>query len=70
MPEAPAAGRTSRTFLTAEWRYLVLLNYDIEARVLEPLVPAGTTLDLWRGRALVSVVGFRFLGSSARACSA
>jgi uncharacterized protein YqjF (DUF2071 family) len=54
-----------RAFLTAEWRYLVMLNYvvddtDVE-RVLAPLVPAGTELDRWDGRALVSVVGFRFL---------
>lgn len=48
-------------FLTAEWRYLVMLNYEVEPHVLTPLVPAGTSLDLWQGRALVSVVGFRFL---------
>ena len=55
-----------RPFLTAEWRYLVMLNYEIDARVLEPRVPAGTVLDLWQGRALVSVVGFRFLGTRVR----
>lgn len=52
---------TRRAFLTAEWRYLVLLNYEIAPEILRPLVPAGTVLDLWEGRALVSVVGFRFL---------
>jgi uncharacterized protein len=52
---------TRRAFLTADWRYLVMLNYCIEPEVLHPLVPAGTTLDLWEERALVSVVGFRFL---------
>jgi uncharacterized protein YqjF (DUF2071 family) len=36
-------------------------SYDVDADALAPLVPAGTALDLWRGRALVSVVGFRFL---------
>jgi uncharacterized protein len=50
-----------RAFLTAEWRYLVILNYEVPPAVLAPLVPAGTTLDLWRGRALASIVGFRFL---------
>src|SRR5947207_15642078 len=50
-------------FLTAQWRHLVMLNYEVDADVLTPLVPAGTTLDLWQGRALVSVVGFRFLGT-------
>src|SRR5688572_22928209 len=29
--------------------------------MLAALVPHGTALDLWRGRCLVSVVGFRFL---------
>jgi uncharacterized protein YqjF (DUF2071 family) len=50
-----------RPFLTADWRHLLMLNFDVEASVLEPLVPAGTILDLWHGRALISVVGFRFL---------
>lgn len=48
-------------FLTAEWRDLVMLNYEVDPGVLLPLVPAGTDLDLWQGRALASVVGFRFL---------
>jgi len=38
-----------------------MLNFEVEPGVLAPLVPAGTALDLWQGRALVSVVGFRFL---------
>jgi len=50
-----------RPFLTAQWRHLVMLSYDADPSVLAPLVPAGTALDLWHGRALVSVVGFRFL---------
>ncbi len=58
-PRGPASGR--RPFLRAEWRYLAMLNYEVPPEVLRPLVPAGTALDLWRGRALVSVVGFRFL---------
>ena len=50
---------TSR-FLTAEWRDLVMLNYEVDPGILAGLVPAGTELDLWQGRALVSVVGFHF----------
>lgn len=38
-----------------------MLNYDVDAAALEPLVPRGTELDHWNGRALASVVGFRFL---------
>lgn len=61
-PVEPAERTTPRrAFLTAEWRYLVMLNYEVAPSVLRPLVPAGATLDLWQGRALASVVGFRFL---------
>ncbi|HYU36241.1 MAG TPA: DUF2071 domain-containing protein [Thermoanaerobaculia bacterium] len=49
------------TFLTAEWRDLVMLNYEVPPRVLASLVPAGTELDVWQGRTLASLVGFRFL---------
>ncbi|HET8625550.1 MAG TPA: DUF2071 domain-containing protein [Gemmatimonadales bacterium] len=47
--------------LTAEWRCLALVQYAVDRPRLEPLVPRGTELDLWEGRALVSVVGLRFL---------
>ena len=49
------------TFLTARWESLVLLNYVCPRRLLEPLVPAGTELDVWEGRMLVSLVGFLFV---------
>lgn len=52
---------SSRSFLTGEWRWLVMLNYAVAPQILLPLVPAGTRLDLWQGQALLSVVGFRFL---------
>jgi len=48
-------------FLTAEWRQLLIFNFDVDPDLLLPLVPRGTELDLWRGRAYVSLVGFRFL---------
>jgi len=50
-----------RPFLTARWRYLAMLNYEVPPEILLPLVPAGTELDAWRGRTFVSVVGFLFL---------
>jgi hypothetical protein len=50
-----------RVFLTAEWRYLAMLNYEVDPGLLLPLVPAGTELDRWNGRVFVSLVGFRFL---------
>lgn len=48
-------------FLTAEWRHLAMLNYEVDPEVLFPLVPTGTELDIWEGRTYVSVVGFLFL---------
>ncbi|MEP7066246.1 MAG: DUF2071 domain-containing protein [Gemmatimonadota bacterium] len=50
-----------RAFLTAEWRYLVMRNYDVDPAVLHALVPRHTVLDLFNGRAIASIVGFRFL---------
>ncbi|HUR29698.1 MAG TPA: DUF2071 domain-containing protein [Planctomycetota bacterium] len=49
-----------KPLLTAEWRELALLNYEIAPALLAPRVPAGTELDSWRGRTLVSIVGFLF----------
>jgi uncharacterized protein YqjF (DUF2071 family) len=46
---------------TAQWRHLVLLSYGIAPALLQPRVPCGCELDLWQGRALVSLVGLRFL---------
>ncbi len=48
-------------FLTAEWRWLLMLNYEVDPALLAPLVPAGTELDAWGGKTVVSMVGFRFL---------
>jgi uncharacterized protein YqjF (DUF2071 family) len=48
-------------FLTAEWRFLAMLNYRIDPAILAPFVPAGTELDSWRGTTFVSMVGFLFL---------
>jgi uncharacterized protein len=50
-----------RPFLTAEWRYLAMLNFEAPPSLLRPLVPRGTELDTFNGTSLVSVVGFRFL---------
>lgn len=58
MPESQCR---QRSFLTARWQYLAMLNYEVPRDVLEPLVPRGTELDLWQGRCFVSLVGFLFL---------
>jgi len=50
-----------KIFLTAEWRQLAMLNYEIAPAFLKPWLPAGTELDLLNGKTLLSVVGFRFI---------
>jgi uncharacterized protein YqjF (DUF2071 family) len=57
-------GLTQRSpFLTAAWRHLVMLNFEVDPTVLRPLVPAGTEVDDWQERTFVSLVGFRFLNT-------
>jgi len=56
--------RRRRAFLRAEWRFLVVLNYEVDPAILHVLVPKHTVLDLWNGRAIVSIVGFRFVRTS------
>jgi uncharacterized protein len=50
-----------KTFLTAEWKHLAMLNYEIESSVLDSFVPKGTELDSWNGKTFISIVGFLFL---------
>lgn len=52
---------STRSFLTARWEWLIMLNYAIDPAVLAGRVPAGTELDSWNGQCLVSMVGFLFL---------
>jgi uncharacterized protein YqjF (DUF2071 family) len=51
---------SKRVFLSAEWRDLVMLNYEVEASLLTPFVPPGTAVDSFEGRTYISLVGFRF----------
>jgi uncharacterized protein YqjF (DUF2071 family) len=51
----------SGVFLSAEWRDLVMLNYEVDPALLRALVPRGVELDRFKGKTFVSLVGFRFL---------
>ena len=50
-----------KPFLTANWRYLAIVNFAVDPAILVPLVPAGTELDFENGETFVSLVGFLFL---------
>lgn len=52
------------TFLKAEWRKLIMANYQVETRLLAPYLPFNTELDLWNDTCYVSLVGFMFLNTS------
>ncbi len=54
------ASVADRRFLTAEWRHLVMVNYEIDPIVLLPYLPAGTQIDSWGDTTWVSIVAFQF----------
>ena len=56
-------------FLSAEWRKLVLANYEVKAEVLAPYLPFGTELDYWQNKCYVSLVGFMFLNTKVKGIS-
>lgn len=45
------------------WQNLIMANYPVDQEILKPYVPPGTELDLWQGKAYVSMVGFMFLNT-------
>ena len=48
-------------FLSAEWRNLIMANFQVEPSVLGKYLPANTEIDFWDGRCYISLVGFMFL---------
>lgn len=55
------------TFLTAGWRHIAMLNYEVDPVVLHPYLSHGMEVDFFQGRTFISLVGFlfqdiRFLG--------
>lgn len=50
-------------FLKAEWRKLIMINYEVDQEMILPYLPAHTLPDLYQGKCLVSIVGFMFLNT-------
>ena len=55
----------SATFLTAEWRKLIMAQYVVKPKLLMPYLPQGVELDLFQpttgeSRCYVSLVAFLF----------
>ena len=47
-------------FLKAKWENIIMANYEIEPKILIPFLPKGVDLDLYDGKAYISLVGFMF----------
>jgi uncharacterized protein YqjF (DUF2071 family) len=47
-------------FLKANWENIIMVNYEIAPEILMPYLPKGLELDLYQGKAYVSLVGFMF----------
>jgi len=52
---------SQQKLLIAEWRKLILANYEIDPGILKKYLPAGTELDSWENKYYVSLVGFMVL---------
>lgn len=47
-------------FLKANWENIIMANYEIDPSLLIPFLPKGVELDLFDGKAYISLVGFMF----------
>jgi uncharacterized protein len=60
--------QSKQVFLTAEWRDLVILNYEVDPSLLRRYIPFGTSLDSFQGKTYISLVGFRFCRTKLLGC--
>lgn len=49
-----------KKFLTAAWKKLLMVNYEVEKEILLPFLPSKTELDSWNNKTYISLVGFSF----------
>jgi len=52
---------SQKKLLVAEWRKLIMANYEMDPGILKKYLPAGTELDEWEKKYYVSLVGFMVL---------
>ncbi|MBC5839045.1 YqjF family protein [Flavobacterium muglaense] len=52
--------KPKKAFLTAQWNNLILVNYEIDTKLLEKHLPKGTEIDFYENKCYVSLVGFLF----------
>jgi hypothetical protein len=59
----------SKPFLKAEWRNLLMANFEIDPGILRKYIPCHTELDEFNGICYVSLVGFLFKDTRIRGMS-
>jgi len=47
-----------KTFLNARWENIVMINYEVDAKLLYPYLPHGLELDTFESKIFISLVGF------------
>jgi hypothetical protein len=55
-----------KTFLTAEWKKLIIANYEVNPDILVKYLPYKTEFDLWNNTCYLSLVGFMFLNTKVK----
>jgi len=60
---------SQQKFLSAEWRKLIMANYETDPAILKKSLPAKTELDTWNGKHFISLVGFMFLNTKVKGVS-
>jgi uncharacterized protein len=56
----------AKTFLQAEWRKLIMANYETDPEIIRPFLPSKTEIDLWNNTCYLSLVGFMFLNTKVK----
>lgn len=50
----------TNTFMTGNWEDLIISTFEVNSEILEKYLPNGIELDLYQGKALISMVAFTF----------
>ena len=52
--------KTTNIFMTCHWENLIISTFEVDKTILEKYLPTDTKLDLYNGKALMSMVAFTF----------
>ncbi|WP_406684826.1 DUF2071 domain-containing protein [Seonamhaeicola sp. MEBiC1930] len=52
--------KTKNVFMTCVWKDLIMSTFEVDKAILIPYLPVDTELDLYKGKAILSLVAFTF----------